>query len=113
VTSTSAIDQQPAAVTKPANPLNDGEARRAFLFGVLHDGFKIWSRTSVQYKDIDALDESPELKAALKKYHDTWYTIGVDAPEFAALIILFGYYTMTGGLGTAFKSILSILGVPV
>jgi len=93
------------------NPLNDDAARRAFMFGLIHDGFKVWNRSGLQYKDIAALDEPQPLKDALTQYHDTWYTYGEDLPELCALVLLFGYWVHTGGLLSAVKSILSLGGL--
>ncbi|MDD1695073.1 MAG: hypothetical protein LUQ71_10155 [Methanoregula sp.] len=101
------------SVLSSPNPLNDEQARRAFLFGVTHDGLKVWNRTGIQYKDIDALDEPQELKDSLKKYHDTWYTFGEDLPELLALLALFGYYVVTGGFMAAVKAILTLGGLTI
>lgn len=88
--------------------------RRAFLFGLTHDGFKIWDRTAIKLKDVDALDEPEDLKTALREYHDTYYKWGTDLPEFAALIGVVGYYAVTNldalmsGLKTAAFAALGI-----
>lgn len=92
----------------------DDRARRAFMFGVTHDGFKFWDRKAVTYDMIDGMKEiSPEMREILKEYHDTWYTYGVDFPEFVALILLGIYWISTGGLEAAVRGIAGIAGVPL
>lgn len=93
---------------------NDPDARRAFLFGVTHDGFKVWDRKAITYDEINEMKTiSPELRQILKTYHDTWYTYGVDTPEFVALIGLFLYFVRTGGIEAAVKTIAGLAGIPL
>ena len=84
------------------------------MFGLTHDGFKVWDRKAVTYDMIDSMKEiSPELRAILKDYHDTWYTYGVDFPEFVALILLGVYWIMTGGPAAAITGLAGLVNIPL
>ena len=80
----------------------------AFGYG-LKDGFKVWKRTHIKYSEIDALDESPEIKEALKnKFH--YYEIGSDLPEDVVLLICVVYFAFTDA-PTAMKIAGSFFGI--
>ena len=88
-----------------------GTEWHAFGYG-LKDGFKFWKRTHILYSQIDALDESPEVKDSLKKdWH--YYEIGSDLPEDVVLLAGLVYLVATGQAMGLVKMALATAGITI
>lgn len=78
----------------------------------LKDGLKFWKRTHIKYSEIDTLEISPQLKAAIKdEFH--YYEIGSDLPEDIVLAIGIGYLVYTGQAVGLLKTVLVGAGIAI
>lgn len=103
----------PEVIEKEVHSWKNPKARRVFMFGLTHDGFKVWDRKAIAWDEVDGHKEiSPEMRALIKEFHDDYYTYGVDLPEFVALILLALYFLFTGGPAALAKAVMSLGGVP-